>query len=83
MPKLFISYKRGTSGIIPLMERLRGEHYRLWYDKDDIHAGENWRESINRGVDTCDAVIVGLTPDACRSEFVQYEVQRAIRVIIA
>lgn len=50
MPKLFISYKRGTSGIIPLMERLRGEHYRRWYDKDDIHAGENWRESINRGV---------------------------------
>ncbi|MBL8131237.1 MAG: SUMF1/EgtB/PvdO family nonheme iron enzyme [Anaerolineae bacterium] len=78
MPTLFISYKRGTSSIIPLMERLRAAHYRLWYDKDDIHTGENWREAINRGVDRVDAVIVGLTPDACASEFVQYEVRRAL-----
>ncbi len=78
MPLLFISYKRGTASILPLMERLRAAHYRLWYDKDDIHAGENWREAINRGVDGADAVIVGLTPDACASEFVQYEVKRAL-----
>lgn len=53
--------------------------YWLWYDKDDIHAGENWRESIDRGVDHCDAVIVALTRAACASEFVQYEVARALR----
>ena len=64
MPTLFISYKRGTSAFAPLMDRLHAENYSLWYDKDDIHAGENWREAINRGVDASDAVIVGLTPAA-------------------
>ncbi|NJL55026.1 toll/interleukin-1 receptor domain-containing protein [bacterium] len=78
MPKLFISYKRGTAAINPLMQRLQAANYALWYDKDDIHTGENWREAINRGVDASDALIVGLTPAACASPFVQHEVGRAL-----
>jgi len=60
------------------MERLRLAHYRLWYDKDDIHVGENWREAIDRGIEHSHAVIVCLTPDACASPFVKYEIQRAL-----
>jgi hypothetical protein len=74
MPLLFMSYKRGTVAVIPLMKALTEAGYRLWYDKDDIHAGENWREAINRGVDSSAALVIGLTPAACRSEFVQHEV---------
>lgn len=79
MPKLFISYKRGTSAVIPLIEKLRLAHYDVWYDKLDIHAGQDWQESINQGLDQSDAVLVALTPDACKSEFVGYEVQRALQ----
>jgi formylglycine-generating enzyme required for sulfatase activity len=78
MPSLFISYKRGTSAVIPLIERLRAAYYRVWYDKVDIRTGDNWREAINRGVDACDALLICLTPAACQSEFVQHEVKRAL-----
>ncbi|MGO8672982.1 MAG: TIR domain-containing protein, partial [Capsulimonadaceae bacterium] len=77
MPTLFISYKRGSAAVNPLRERLRAAGYRTWYDNDDIHAGDNWRAAIDQGVDCSDAVVVGLTPAACVSEYVQYEVKRA------
>lgn len=74
MPTLFMSYKRGTAAINPLRERLGASKYRIWYDKDNIHSGDDWREAINQGIDHSDGVVVGLTRDACASEFVQYEV---------
>ena len=61
-----------------LMRDLRDAHYRLWYDRESIHAGDNWKQAINRGIDSCDALIVGLTREACKSEYVRYEVQRAL-----
>lgn len=78
MPTLFISYKRGTASVVPLMERLRAAKYRVWFDKNDIHAGEDWQASIDRGLQQVDGVIVGLTPAACESPYVQYELQQAI-----
>ena len=79
MPTLFISYKRGTSAVAPLMERLREAHYRLWFDRDEIHLGDvNWRERIDQGLTLCDGVILNLTPAACESEPVQYEVKKAL-----
>jgi hypothetical protein len=77
MPTLFISYKRGTAGINPLRERLKAARYRTWYDQDDIHVGDDWQQSIDQGIDHSDAVIVGLTPGACDSPYVKYEVERA------
>ncbi len=78
MPTLFISYKRGTTAIAPLMDVLRAAHYRLWFDRDDIHLGDpDWQARIDRGLEACNGVILGLTPAACQSKPVQYEVQQA------
>ncbi len=78
MPTLFISYKRGTSAVTPLMERLRATHYRLWFDRDEIHLGDpDWQARIDQGVEQCGALILCLTPDACNSKPVQYEVKQA------
>lgn len=77
MPTLFISYKRGTDGIERLVEALRTAHYRAWFDKDDIHASKEWQKEIDTGIDQADAIIVGLTSDACASPYVKYEVDRA------
>jgi len=79
MPTLFISYKRGTSAVAPLMEKLRDAHYRLWFDRDEIHLGDpDWQARINQGIQRCDGLILNLTPAACASEPVQYEVKTAL-----
>lgn len=52
MPTLFISYKRGTTSIAPLMEILKSKKYRLWFDREDIHLGDpNWQARIDEGLD--------------------------------
>jgi formylglycine-generating enzyme required for sulfatase activity len=78
MPTLFISYKRGTSAVAPLMERLKAEFYRLWFDRDEIHLGDtDWQARIDQGLTLCDGVILCITPAACQSEPVRYEVRKA------
>ncbi len=78
MPTLFISYKRGTAAVAPLMEKLRDAHYRLWFDRDEIHLGDpDWQAQIDTGLTRCDAVILNITPEACKSKPVQYEVKKA------
>lgn len=78
MPTLFISYKRGTTAVAPLMERLQAAHYRLWFDRDEIHLGDpDWQARIDQGLQRCDGVILNITPAACQSEPVRYEVKKA------
>lgn len=78
MPTLFISYKRGTTAVAPLMERLKQAHYRLWFDRDDIHLGDpDWQARIDQGLSLCDGVLLNITPSACASEPVRYEVRKA------
>lgn len=81
MPTLFISYKRGTTAIAPLMDLLKAAHYRLWFDRDDIRLGDpDWQARIDRGIERCDGVILGLSPAACASKPVQYEVEKALKL---
>jgi hypothetical protein len=78
MPTLFISYKRGTAAVAPLMEKLKAAHYRLWFDRDEIHLGDpDWQKRIEQGLDRCDGVILNITPAACASEPVRYEIRKA------
>ncbi|MCA9913914.1 MAG: toll/interleukin-1 receptor domain-containing protein, partial [Anaerolineae bacterium] len=78
MPTLFISYKRNTTAVAPLMEKLRDAHYRLWFDRDEIHLGDDdWQARIDQGIRVSDAVILNITPAACASEPVRYEVRKA------
>jgi formylglycine-generating enzyme required for sulfatase activity len=78
MPTLFISYKRGTTSVAAVMEKLKAAHYRVWFDRDDIHLGDpDWQAKIDDGLVRCDAVILNITPAACESEPVRYEVKKA------
>ena len=81
MPTLFISYKRKTASVAPLMQVLRQAHYRLWYDRDEIHLGDaDWQTRIDQGLEQCDGVILNITPAACASEPVRYEVRKALEL---
>lgn len=79
MPLLFISYKRGTDGVQELIQRLKQAYYAVWFDRDDIKLGDpDWQEKIDRGIDACDGLILCLTPLACESVPIQYEVRQAL-----
>ncbi|MBK8028792.1 MAG: SUMF1/EgtB/PvdO family nonheme iron enzyme [Chloroflexi bacterium] len=81
MPKLFISYKRKTDGVEKLKADLRTAKYGLWFDRDDIHLGsEDWQADIERGIEGCAGLILCLTPAACTSEPIKFEVNTARRL---
>ncbi|NWJ49116.1 MAG: SUMF1/EgtB/PvdO family nonheme iron enzyme [Chloroflexi bacterium] len=79
MPTLFISYKRGTTVVAPLMEKLKETGYRLWFDREDIHLGDpSWKARIDAGLEQCEGVILCISPAACQSEPIRYEVCKAL-----
>jgi formylglycine-generating enzyme required for sulfatase activity len=79
MPKLFISYKRGTDGVEKLKTDLREAKYALWFDRDDIHLGDpDWQAKIEQGLRSCDGMVLCLSPAACTSEPIQFEVRKAL-----
>ncbi|MCA0453428.1 MAG: SUMF1/EgtB/PvdO family nonheme iron enzyme [Chloroflexi bacterium] len=79
MPKLFISYKRKTNGVEKLKDDLRAEKYALWFDRDDIHIGDSdWQAKIEAGLRECSGMVLCLTPLACESEPIRFEVRKAL-----
>ena len=79
MPTLFISYKRNSTVVAPLMATLKDAHYRLWFDINEIHLGDpDWQARIDLGLSRCDGVLLCITPEACTSEPIKYEIRKAI-----
>ncbi len=79
MPTLFISYKRLTGLVGPILEKLRAAHYRLWFDKDEIHLGDpDWQARIDLGLQISDGVVLCITAEALTSEPIRYEVRKAL-----
>jgi hypothetical protein len=65
MSLLFISYKRSTAAVAPLMDKLKAAKYRLWFDRNEIHLGDpDWQGLIDQGLTLCDGLIlnIGLDP---------------------
>ena len=70
---LFISYShRDTALVVPIMERLAAEGYRIWYD-EGIDPGSEWPETIADHLGRASACIGFisnnyLASDNCRRE---------------
>ncbi len=73
MAQVFISYKHddGDFALI-LNDRLDKAGFDGWLD-DNLQAGEDWREMIDRAIRESMAVIVVLSPESVASEYVTYE----------
>lgn len=76
MARIFISYSR-TDEVFA--RRLAGNLDRLgadvWIDVDDIPAGMKWRTAIQQGLNTCEVMIVIISPDSMASTNVEDEWQ--------
>jgi hypothetical protein len=74
MAHVFISYKHTDSDDFArsLRQELENAGFDVWWD-DDIPAGEDWRREIDQAIEDAFALVVIMTPEARKSEYITYE----------
>ncbi len=78
MSQIFVSYSRKDSDWVkPFVTRLQRTH-RVWWDRTDIHGGDDWKKAIAQGIDDSVAMVVVLTPESAASDYVNYEFETAL-----
>ena len=78
---VFISYSRKDQTYArKLADDLRKRGFEPWMD-DRIDFGDRWWRTIDRKIRTCAAFVVVMTPDSEESEWVEREVQLALREV--
>ncbi len=88
MPSVFISYSRKDFYFAEsLAFHLDREGIPTWLDANHLAPGGDWAAEIDRALDEAQTVVLVLTPDSMRSEYVRREWQRAVahgdRLILA
>ena len=75
---IFISYAHKDSEyVIPVLERMNSEGYRIWYD-DGIMPGSEWPEFIAEHLKDCAAVISFISPESINSHNCRREMTYAM-----
>jgi formylglycine-generating enzyme required for sulfatase activity len=76
---VFVSYSRKDQDYThKLVDELQKRGFEVWID-DRIDFGDWWWKEIDRAIRTCAAFVVVMTPDSEASEWVEREVQLAMR----
>lgn len=74
MPQVFISYSTKDLDFAQLCTAmLKAEDIDSWIDHGSIHGGDVWRESIDEGTQSSDALIAIISPNSNGSPYVTYE----------
>ena len=75
---IFVSYARANSERVqPLVELLRASGYRVFYDQQEIQAGDKWKDWLSRSVAASRVLVLCWSCEAAASEYVRYELFRA------
>ena len=78
MSKVFISYSRQD---IELVDNIVGEMRKagldVWLDREAIKAGNTWQVQIVKGIQTCLAFVLMLSPNSAKSKYVRKEIDLA------
>jgi tetratricopeptide (TPR) repeat protein/ActR/RegA family two-component response regulator len=79
----FISYSsRDEEFARRLYSRLRDEGIRVWYAPEDVRGGERLHEQIDRAIQIHDRVLLILSENSLRSEWVTTEIRRTRKLEI-
>lgn len=77
-PFIFVSYSRqDMSTVQVILEILRNNYFRFWYDKG-IKSGTEWAEELGDKIDRCDQFLVLISPNSVKSKYVRKEIAMAI-----
>ena len=77
--KVFISYSEADEKWARLLRsRLAEEGFEVWNSASDIAPGDNWLLKSGRALQAADAMIVLLSPDSAKSDWVRSEIEYAL-----
>lgn len=76
---IFISYSRADKEIVwPFSDLLADRlHANCWIDKENIEVGQDFVDSIYKGIDECNAVLFMLSDNSINSEWTRREIEYA------
>jgi hypothetical protein len=76
---VFISYAHADHEFVSrLALDLEERGADVWIDRMDIHAGEEWRETIAAGVRNCKVLVLVVSPESLASEWANEELRLAM-----
>jgi hypothetical protein len=74
MPLVFLSYSSKDHHFAELATlKLQAANISVWKDRDQLRAGRNWRDGIERGIADSIAVLVALSESSVASPYVTFE----------
>jgi len=74
MAHVFISYSSKDSDFGELCQlKLKDHGIEVWIDQGRLQAGDDWRLSIDEGIQSSDSLIVVISPNSAESSYVTYE----------
>ena len=77
--QVFLSYSesdREYAGLLSSELSKRG--YKVWDSRDELFPGDNWALKIGEALQKSKAMVVLISPDSMKSEWVRSEIQYAI-----
>lgn len=75
---VFVSYSRKDKPFVETVDTaLREGNRDPWIDWDDIQTGEDWWQSICRGIEAADTFVFVISPDSVASEVCRREIDHA------
>jgi hypothetical protein len=78
-PSVFISYSRANHDFADRIERaLAAQGLKTWIDRKRLTGGGDWSEGLRAAIESCDALVVIISPRALTSEIVRHEYQYAL-----
>ncbi len=73
-PRVFLSYSRKNADSVSLLQgQLRHEDILAWRDATSIPGGTDWFKVLTSALDQLDILVVVVTPDSVKSEWVKKE----------
>jgi hypothetical protein len=77
---VFVSYsRRDQEFVLRLVRDLEDRKALAWIDQGDIQGGEQWRQSIAVGVQSCKVFVLVVSPDSIKSAYVAEELALAFQ----
>src|SRR5947209_15122966 len=74
MPSVFLSHSSTDKDFVrDLYRRLTNDGIECFFDEESIEWGANWVVALERGIRECGEIVCVLSPDFCRSKWVEVE----------
>jgi hypothetical protein len=72
---IFISYSRKDwkKFVMPLIDYLREQGFKVWIDQKRLRGGDVWWNEINNAIETCERMILCVSSDSLKSKYVGKE----------